>query len=108
MKRPEFCFQFEGTTICFVQMYHDCWICSLPGFVGDALERKLAKASDINLDHIGLSTRVRNALKAEGFLTVHDVIQNTEMELAKLPNFGKKAMRELKVVLKDLGRELDS
>ena len=108
MKRPEFCFVFKGTTICFIQVYPDCWICSLPGFVGHKLAIAVAKASDINLDQIDLSTRVRNALKAEGLRTVYDVIQNTEMDLSKLPNFGIKAMQELRVALRDIGYELES
>jgi len=107
MKRPEFCFVHEGTTICFVKMYHDCWICSLPGFVGDALYLKLAEASKISIDQIGMPTRVYNALKAEGLDTVHAVLQKNETELLKLPNFGRTSLRYLRIALKSIGYELE-
>ena len=108
MKRPEFCFQFEGTTICFVKMYHDCWICSLPGFVGDALELKLAKSADIPIERLGLPVRAHNALKSEGLHTVYDVIQRTEQDLLKLPNFGRTSLRDLRYALKQTGYELEA
>jgi hypothetical protein len=107
MTRPEFCFKFEGTTICFVKMYHDCWICSLPGFVGDALYLKLSKAEDISIEQLGLPSRPYNALKAEGLLTVHDVLQKNEKELLNMPNFGRTSIRDLKFALKSIGFELE-
>lgn len=107
MKRPEFCFVHEGTTICFVKMYHDCWICSLPGFVGDGLYLKLSEASKISIDQIGLPTRVYNALKEEGLLTVHDVLQHNEAQLLHLPNLGRTSIRDLKFALKSIGFELE-
>ena len=103
MKRREFSFSVKGTTICFVQMYGDCWICSLPGIVAERLELKVSEAASIPIGQLEVTTRTANILRAEGFVTVHDVIQRSENDMLKLVNFGATSLKDLKTCLASIG-----
>lgn len=46
-----------------------------------------------------LSVRAHNCLKYEGLKYLGDVVQKTESELMKIPNFGKLSLQELKTAL---------
>jgi DNA-directed RNA polymerase alpha subunit len=102
MTRREFSFKVENTTICFVQLYNDCWICSLPNSTAERLRQELL-GSDLSVDELDVSTRIRNVFKAENFSTVHDVIQKTENELMKIPNFSRKSLKQLENELASKG-----
>jgi len=105
MQRKEFSFKVEDTTICFVQLYNDCWICSLPNSTADKLRQRLLGA-DLSVDELDLSLRLRNFLKSENLVTIHDVIQLTENEILKRPNIGKGSLKDLKAALAARGFEL--
>jgi DNA-directed RNA polymerase alpha subunit len=98
MTRREFSFQFEDTTICFVQLYNDCWICSLPNHPAERL-RQILMGSDLSIDELKLPTRIMNVLKHENLFTIYDVIERTEVQMSKLPNFGKTSLKQLKDAL---------
>jgi DNA-directed RNA polymerase alpha subunit len=105
MQRKEFSFKVEDTTICFVQLYNDCWICSLPNSTADRLRQRLLGA-DLSVDELDLSLRLRNFLKSENLVTIHDVIQRTENEILKCPNIGRGSLKDLKAALASRGFEL--
>lgn len=105
MQRREFSFKFEDTTISFVQLYHDCWICSLPSHSAERLRQRLLGA-DLSVDELDLSLRLINVLKSENLATIHDVIQRTENEMLKRPNFGRGSLKDLKAALAARGFEL--
>jgi DNA-directed RNA polymerase alpha subunit len=107
MQRREFSFQFEDTTICFVQLYNDCWICSLPNQPAERLRQRLV-GTDLSIDELELSTRIMNVLKHENLFTIYDVIERTEMEMFKLPNFGNTSLKQLKDALASRGFEFRS
>jgi DNA-directed RNA polymerase subunit alpha len=64
------------------------------------------------IDELDLTVRSANCLKAENIYYVGDLIQRGEMELLKIPNFGKKLLIEIKDVLASkglfLGMHLDN
>ena len=65
-------------------------------------KRLLAKS----IDEMELTTRSMNCLKAEDIYTVAELIKWTEVELLKLPNLGKKSLREIKESLHEWGLKL--
>ena len=46
-----------------------------------------------------LTVRTDNCLHNEGLKTVGEVLARSDIELLRMPNFGKKSLRELKEVL---------
>lgn len=102
MARREFSFKVEDTTICFVQMYNDCWICSLPNSTADRLRQSLL-GSALSVDELDVSTRIRNVFTAWNISTVHDVIQKTADEWMKIPNFSRISLTQLEVELASKG-----
>ena len=105
MQRKEFSFKVEDTTMCFVQLYNDCWICSLPNCTAERLSRWLL-GSNFPVDQRGVSRRIRNVFIAEDITTVHELIQKTENEMMKIPNFSKVSLKQLKEALAVFGFEL--
>lgn len=55
------------------------------------------------IDEMELSVRSYNCLINEGIRTLGDLVRKDEMDLLKLPNFGRKSLNELKDNLKNLG-----
>lgn len=51
------------------------------------------------VDDLELTVRSANCLKAERIYYIGDLVQNTENELLKTPNLGKKSLTEIKDVL---------
>ena len=106
--REEFSFKFNDTTICFVHVYNDSWICSLPSYIAERLKRSLSELSERSIDELELSVRASNVLRAERLFTIYEVIQRTENQLLRLPNCGKTTIKEIKLALDDIGLQLRS
>jgi hypothetical protein len=53
-----------------------------------------------------LSTRTENCFISDGLLTIADVVEKSEREMLRLPNFGLKTLREVKETLAEIGRHL--
>ena len=58
------------------------------------------------VDELDITRRIYNCLLVEGIKTVHDLIQKTEHELLRAPNFGRKSMKDLKSALDVHGLKL--
>lgn len=104
--REEFSFIHKGTTICFVRLYGDCWICSLPGIVAIQLKKKVSALTELSIDELELPVRISNVLKAANLMTVYEVIERGENYIRKQPNCGEKSIKELKAALLEIGLEL--
>ncbi len=59
-----------------------------------------------SVDDLELSVRSANCLKAEQLHYVGDLVQKTEQEMLKTPNFGRKSLNEIKEVLASMGLSL--
>jgi len=57
-------------------------------------------------DELPLSIRSANCLRADGVVYVGDLVQKTEAEMLRTPNFGRKSLNEIKQVLAELGLHL--
>jgi len=53
-------------------------------------------------DDLELSVRSANCLSGAGIKYIGDLVQKTEAEMLKMPNFGKKSLDELRAILSDM------
>ncbi len=59
------------------------------------------------IDEMELSVRSFNCLINEGIRFIGDLVQKSELDMLKLPNFGRKSLNELKENLKVMGLGFD-
>ena len=58
------------------------------------------------VDELELSVRSANCLKNDNIVYIGDLIQKTEAEMLRTPNFGRKSLNEIKEVLTQMGLHL--
>jgi hypothetical protein len=73
---------------------------------------KVKDAATINryllkkVDELELSVRSANCLKNDNIVYIGDLVQKTEAEMLRTPNFGRKSLNEIKEVLSSMGLRL--
>ena len=79
-------------------------IAAAPSDEGDTnqLNRYLLK----KVDELELSVRSANCLKNDNIIYIGDLVQKTEAEMLRTPNFGRKSLNEIKEVLSSMGLRL--
>jgi DNA-directed RNA polymerase subunit alpha len=55
------------------------------------------------VDELELSVRSANCLKNDNIVYIGDLVQKTEQEMLRTPNFGRKSLNEIKEVLTNMG-----
>ena len=74
--------------------------------------KKKTRRADFNplllkkVDELELSVRSANCLKNDNIVYIGDLIQKTEAEMLRTPNFGRKSLNEIKEVLSNMGLHL--
>ena len=58
------------------------------------------------VDELELSVRSANCLKNDNIVYIGDLVQKTEPEMLRTPNFGRKSLNEIKEVLRSMSLEL--
>ncbi len=58
------------------------------------------------VDELELSVRSANCLKNDNLIYIGDLVQKTESEMLRTPNFGRKSLNEIKEVLIQMGLNL--
>jgi DNA-directed RNA polymerase subunit alpha len=58
------------------------------------------------VDELELSVRSANCLKNDNIVYIGDLVQKTEAEMLRTPNFGRKSLNEIKEVLAKMGIHL--
>ncbi len=58
------------------------------------------------VDELELSVRSANCLKNDNIVYIGDLVQKTEAEMLRTPNFGRKSLNEIKEVLSKMGIHL--
>ena len=58
------------------------------------------------VDELELSVRSANCLKNDNIVYIGDLVQKTEAEMLRTPNFGRKSLNEIKEVLSNMGLHL--
>jgi DNA-directed RNA polymerase subunit alpha len=69
---------------------------------GTSINRHLLK----KVDELELSVRSANCLKNDNIIYIGDLVQKTEAEMLRTPNFGRKSLNEIKEVLAGMGLRL--
>lgn len=79
-------------------------VAAAPTEEGDTnqLNRYLLK----KVDELELSVRSANCLKNDNIIYIGDLVQKTEAEMLRTPNFGRKSLNEIKEVLSSMGLRL--
>jgi DNA-directed RNA polymerase subunit alpha len=80
-------------------------------FEEQAVEEKKEDKSELKfspyllkkVDELELSVRSANCLKNDNIVYIGDLVQKTESEMLKTPNFGRKSLNEIKEVLGTMG-----
>ena len=55
------------------------------------------------VEELELSVRSANCLKNDNIVYIGDLVQKTESEMLRTPNFGRKSLNEIKEVLSQMG-----
>src|SRR5687768_16283827 len=82
------------------------------GLGGAAPEGTAADTNQLNryllkkVDELELSVRSANCLKNDNIIYIGDLVQKTEAEMLRTPNFGRKSLNEIKEVLASMGLRL--
>jgi len=58
------------------------------------------------VDELELSVRSANCLKNDNIVYIGDLVQKTEADMLRTPNFGRKSLNEIKEVLSQMGLSL--
>ena len=58
------------------------------------------------VDELELSVRSANCLKNDNIIYIGELVQKTEAEMLRTPNFGRKSLNEIKEVLSSMGLRL--
>ena len=58
------------------------------------------------VDELELSVRSMNCLKNDNIVYIGDLVQKSESEMLRTPNFGRKSLNEIKEVLTNMGLNL--
>ena len=58
------------------------------------------------VEELELSVRSANCLKNDNIIYIGDLVQKTEAEMLRTPNFGRKSLNEIKEVLAKMGIHL--
>jgi DNA-directed RNA polymerase subunit alpha len=58
------------------------------------------------VDELELSVRSANCLKNDNIVYIGDLVQKSEQEMLRTPNFGRKSLNEIKEVLTAMGLSL--
>jgi DNA-directed RNA polymerase alpha subunit len=58
------------------------------------------------VDELELSIRSANCLRNDNIICIGELVQKTEAEMLRLPNFGRKSLNEIKELLAQMGLRL--
>ncbi|MET4719482.1 DNA-directed RNA polymerase alpha subunit [Bradyrhizobium japonicum] len=58
------------------------------------------------VDELEFSVRSANCLKNDGIVYLAQLVQRSELEMIRTPNFGRRSLNEIKEVLAQLGLHL--
>jgi len=91
--------------------FGDSLVTAAPGAASPASQEE-SDANQINryllkkVDELELSVRSANCLKNDNIIYIGDLVQKTEAEMLRTPNFGRKSLNEIKEVLSSMGLRL--
>src|SRR5210317_2385589 len=60
-----------------------------------------SKVLSMKVDELELSVRSMNCLKNDNIIYIGDLVQKSEGEMLRTPNFGRKSLKEVQEILKE-------
>jgi DNA-directed RNA polymerase subunit alpha len=96
-------------------VHFDEGLVQVPTMAGMAAPSQAETEADANqlnryllkkVDELELSVRSANCLKNDNIIYIGDLVQKTEAEMLRTPNFGRKSLNEIKEVLASMGLRL--
>ena len=96
-------------------VHFDEGMVSVPTMAGIAAPSAAESEADANqlnryllkkVDELELSVRSANCLKNDNIVYIGDLVQKSEAEMLRTPNFGRKSLNEIKEVLAQMGLHL--
>jgi hypothetical protein len=81
-------------------------------YIDDDLRRQASILEEVStlllkrVDELELSIRSAHLLKNDNIIYIGDLIQKTEAEMLRVPNFGRRSLNEIKEVLAGMGVHL--
>jgi hypothetical protein len=69
----------------------------------EPFQPKLNRYLPRKVDDLELSVRSARAIRNDNIIYIGDLVQKTEWEMLRIPNFGRKSLNELKEVLSTMG-----
>jgi DNA-directed RNA polymerase subunit alpha len=96
-------------------VHFDEGLVQVPTMAGVAIPSQAETEADANqlnryllkkVDELELSVRSANCLKNDNIIYIGDLVQKTEAEMLRTPNFGRKSLNEIKEVLASMGLRL--
>ncbi len=70
---------------------------------GTEKDEELKKVLETSVDDLELPSRAHNCLKAANIHSLGDLVRNSESEMLKYKNFGRKSLNEIKEILDNYG-----
>jgi len=81
-------------------------ILSQRGLGKEALQKLNEETEKDSIDNLFLTIRLRNCLRAEGINTITQLQRCTENRLLRIPNLGRKSLKEIIEQMAELGYNL--
>ena len=86
----------------FVNFQEPKSVSDTPDMIEAALNRNLLR----KVEELELSVRSANCLKNDNIIYIGDLVQRTENDMMRTPNFGRKSLNEIKEHLANMGLQL--
>ena len=86
----------------FVNFQEPRTVADTPDTIEAALNRNLLR----KVEELELSVRSANCLKNDNIIYIGDLVQRTENDMMRTPNFGRKSLNEIKELLTQMGLQL--
>ncbi len=78
-------------------------IANISGMMMEKKEDPKVKALETSIEDLDFSVRAYNCLKRAGIHTLQDLVNNSESDMMKIRNLGKKSLKEVLDKIRDMG-----
>lgn len=95
----QYALTLERNVLMSIDVVNRCHVC------GSAIPRKITSIHQ-PVAELGLSSRVEDCFMGQGITLVSDLLEKTERDLLRSPNFGRKSLADVEAMLSEAGLSL--